>query len=95
MTDLKKKKPVLDSDGAEVTAGCVIVFSYGIPPVGVYAQVIERGGKLIALTPGHNPAESTIAQVRKCSDFHVATDEYSIERAKSEAADNRKKRPHD
>ena len=52
-----KRKRLLDSDGEEVTAGCYVSFSYGIPPVFVLAQIIERDDELIALTPGHNPVE--------------------------------------
>jgi len=49
-------RKIVDDDGVEVTAGCVIHFSYGAPGVGVDAPVIERDGRLIALTPGHKPA---------------------------------------
>lgn len=54
------RKPIADSDGRPVKAGDVILFAYGIPPVGVEAAVVERDGKLIALTPGHNPAECRV-----------------------------------
>ena len=58
----KRRKAQVDDDGVEITPGCTLVFSYGIPPV-VEAQVIERGGKLIALTPGHTPAEAPVSQI--------------------------------
>ena len=60
------KRRVLDSDGAEVTAGCTIHFAYGIPPVSVRAPVIDRDGVLIALTPGHNPAEAPVSTFKLC-----------------------------
>lgn len=63
------RRVIKDEDGTEVVAGCVIHFSYGIPPVAVRANVIERGGRLIALTPGHNPTECGVASLRK----HVGT----------------------
>ena len=34
------RRKILDSDGVEVTPGCVIRFGYGIPPVSVVAPVI-------------------------------------------------------
>jgi hypothetical protein len=67
---------VLDSDGNEVKAGNVIHFGYGIPPVGVEAPVIERDGKLIALTPGHKPAECPVSQLKRhVGDFWVVRKE--------------------
>jgi hypothetical protein len=57
--------PLRDSDGVEVTAGCTVRFSYGCPPVGVAAVVIERNGKLIALTPDHNPKECLVSQLKR------------------------------
>jgi len=74
---------VLDSDGNEVKAGDVIHFGYGIPPVGVRADVIERSGKLIALTPGHNPSECPVAALRR----HVG--DFWIERKKPAATPGR------
>jgi len=56
---------VLDSDGEEVMAGDRICFSYGIPPVTVTAIVAERDGKLIALTPRHNPAECSLRSLKQ------------------------------
>jgi len=55
-------KPIKDSDGTEVKEGDIIHFSYGIPPVGVRAPVVMRGGKLIALTTGHNPSECPVSK---------------------------------
>ena len=58
---------ILDEDGNHVEAGDVIRFSYGIPPVRVDAPIVERDGKLIAITKGHNPAESELRSLR----YHV------------------------
>jgi hypothetical protein len=69
----KPNKPLTmhDSDRRTVKAGDVIQFSYGIPPVRVTAEVIEENGKLVALTPGHNPEQATLKQVRDwCEHFH-------------------------
>lgn len=61
-----------DMDGREVKAGDVIVFSYGIPPVVVRAPVIERDGRLIALTEGHNPSECPVSKLKKeVGDFWI------------------------
>jgi hypothetical protein len=65
-------RKIVDSDGVEVTAECAINFAYGIPPVPVIAQVVERDGVLIALTPGHNPSEARVSTLRKhVGDFWV------------------------
>lgn len=58
-----RRNRIRDSDGVEVKIGDVLQFSYGIPPVSVVAPVIERDGKLIALTAGHNPAECPVADI--------------------------------
>jgi hypothetical protein len=54
-----------DSDGRWVKAWDMIRFAYGIPPVIVRATVVERDGKLIALTPGHNPAECELRKIKQ------------------------------
>jgi hypothetical protein len=54
-----------DSDGKWVRSGDAIRFSYGIPPAIVKASVVERDGKLIALTPGHNPAECELRKLKE------------------------------
>lgn len=54
-----------DGDGVEVKAGDRVYFSYGIPPVRVEGALIERDGKLIMPTPGHTPAEATLATIRR------------------------------
>jgi hypothetical protein len=55
----------LDDDRKKVTAGDKIRFCYGIPSVIVVADVIERDGKLIALTPGHHPPECNLRRLRR------------------------------
>ncbi len=54
-----------DDDGEWVTAGDTVHFSYGIPPVGVDAPIIERNGKLIGLCPGHKPSEFNLRSLRR------------------------------
>ena len=56
---------MLDDDGHRVSAGDVVRFNYGIPPVCVKAKLVQRGNKLIALTPGHNPTECNLRSLRK------------------------------
>ena len=56
---------LLDDDGVPVRAGDIVRFNYGIPPVVVDAQIVKRHGRLIALTPGHNPAECNLRTLRK------------------------------
>jgi len=53
-------RAVKDSDGSVVKAGDAVRFAFGQPPVGVLAPVIERDGRLIALTPDHNPKECRV-----------------------------------
>lgn len=54
-----------DNDGFDVGPGDKISFSYGIPPVRVNGKIVERDGKLIVLTPGHNPAEANLRTLRQ------------------------------
>jgi transcriptional regulator with XRE-family HTH domain len=69
---LQPRGRVLDSDGVEVTSGCTVAFSYGIPPRGVSAPVVSRKGKLIAITEGHNPSECPVSELREhVGCFHV------------------------
>jgi hypothetical protein len=79
----KRSKKIYDADGVQVTDGCEVSFSYGIPPVGVIAPVIERDGDLIVITKGHHPEESYAMHlkdavgdfyVRKIGRFHVRED---------------------
>ena len=55
-----------DSDGNIVKAGDTIYFSYGIPPIRVNAPVIKEKGKLVALTPKHNPEKCTLIELKEC-----------------------------
>jgi len=54
-----------DNDGEWVTAGDTVHFTYGMPPAGVAAPIIERDGKLIGLCPGHNPPEFNLRSLRR------------------------------
>jgi len=62
---MKHKLTLRDDNGEPVGPGDTIRFSYGIPPVVVMAKVVERDGKLIALTPGHNPTDANLRSLRK------------------------------
>lgn len=74
-----RKRRILDSDGAEVTPGCVVSFSYGIPPVRVCAPVILRGNRLIAITEGHNPSECNAASLKGyVGDFWVEQQNWHV-----------------
>lgn len=64
-----------DDDGKHVGPGDFIRFSYGIPPVAVKAKIIERDGKLIALTPGHKPDECNLKSLRRhVGQFYLSHD---------------------
>ena len=54
-----------DTDGRATRAGDIIQFCYGIPPVRVTAEIIERDGDLWALTPGHNPPECRLKNLKR------------------------------
>lgn len=56
---------MLDDDKQKVSSGDTVRFSYGIPPVLVKANLVQRGNKLIALTPGHDPTECNLRSLRK------------------------------
>lgn len=58
-------KTIKDDFGEIINPGDFISFSYGIPPVDVKAEIINRDGKLIALTPGHNPSEASLSYIKK------------------------------
>ena len=74
-------RKIRDSDGEDVCAGDMITFSYGIPPVRVEAHVIERKGRLIVLTPGHNPEECPLHGLR-----HYIGEFWKLPQRKEEAA---------
>ena len=59
------KRKLLDDDGLPVAAGDTVRFNYGIPPVPVMAKIVKRHGRLIALTPTHNPKEVNVCSLRK------------------------------
>jgi hypothetical protein len=54
-----------DDDGQRVTAGDSVRFCYGIPPVPVVAKIVTCDGRLVALTPGHNPPECNLRALRR------------------------------
>lgn len=54
-----------DDDGQRVQAGDSVRFVYGLPPVAVVAKIVERDGWLVALTPGHTPAECNLRTLRR------------------------------
>lgn len=56
---------LLDDDKRRTCAGDTVFFSYGIPMVAVRAKIIQRGKSLIALTPGHHPAEINLRSLRR------------------------------
>lgn len=60
-----KRLFLFDDDGERVSAGDTVRFNYGIPPVVVDAKIVQRRGQLIALTPGHDPAECNLRSLRK------------------------------
>ena len=53
-----------DDDGMATRAGDIVMFSYGIPPVVVKAEVVSRDGVLWVLTPGHTPSECKLGRLR-------------------------------
>lgn len=67
---MARKSPV-DSDGNEITEGCTLHFSYGIPPVEVSAKVVKRGHDLVALTRGHTPASANVNEITPFFDCWV------------------------
>jgi hypothetical protein len=62
MTSLKSYR---DDDGEFVREGDQISFCYGTPPVGVFADVVDKDGDLVALCPGHNPPECKLKSLRR------------------------------
>ena len=56
---------LLDDDRTPTRAGDTVCFSYGIPPVAVQARIVQRGCSLIALTPGHTPADCNLRTLRR------------------------------
>lgn len=52
-------------NGIEIKPGKIAHFIYGIPFVVVNAPIIERDGKLIMLTPDHNPQEMDMEEAMR------------------------------
>lgn len=57
-------RAVEDDDGNVIEAGDWVHFGYGTPGVGVRAEVVERDGMLIVLTPGHKPSQCRLDKLR-------------------------------
>jgi hypothetical protein len=53
-----------DDDGRPTRAGDEIYFSFGIPPLYVTSKIVERDGKLFALTPDCSPKECRLDKLR-------------------------------
>ena len=62
-------RTIKDENGQIINAGDTVCFVYGIPGRYVEAKVVKRKGKLIALTPGHDPEEETLASVARNYSF--------------------------
>jgi hypothetical protein len=60
-----KRAILYDDDGQPTGNGDMIMFTYGIPPVRVVAPVVERSGRLYALTTGHTPPECNLRSLRR------------------------------
>jgi len=60
-----KRLVLLDDDKVPVKSGDTVRFNYGIPPAVVDAKIVQRRGQLIALTPGHDPAECNLRSLRR------------------------------
>lgn len=56
---------VKDSDGNLVKEGDRVFSSYGIPPLRIEGEVVDRGGVLWVLTPGHSPPEITLKRFKE------------------------------
>ena len=56
---------IIDINEVEVKEGDIVHFSYGIPPISVNAEIIEREGKLVASTPNHNPLSCFLNQLEE------------------------------
>lgn len=55
-----------DDDGQPVTVGNFINSTYGIPPVRIRGELVIKNKQLWVLTPGHSPAECSLAKFKKC-----------------------------
>jgi len=64
MSLIKRKKYHKDDDGKLTADGHEIYFSYGIPSLYVTAPIVERDGKLFALTPDHKPKKCRLDKLR-------------------------------
>jgi hypothetical protein len=60
------KTPYHDDDGIRIKQGMWVSFTYGIPPVCVAGEVVRQGNLLVVLTPGHNPPQCRLSELREC-----------------------------
>ena len=58
-------KYLYDDDGELTRAGDTVQFCYGIPPIRVVAEIVERDGSLVGLCPGHTPSEFKLRSLRR------------------------------
>lgn len=54
-----------DANGRSVGVGDTVYFSYGTPPVSVYAPIVNQGGMLWVLTPDHRPERCKLSELKK------------------------------
>lgn len=59
------KIKLFDDEGNPVGSGDTISFSFGIPPRYVKAKVVERDGRLFALTPDCESKECNLRSLRR------------------------------
>ena len=61
-----------DSEGQCIKPGDIVRFSYGLPPIAVDAKIVRRGGRLTALTPGHNPPSCPVHSLKRfVGELHI------------------------
>ena len=58
--------PYHDDDGVRITERMWVSFCYGIPPVYVQGEVVRINNRLVVLTPGHNPSQCRLSELRDC-----------------------------
>lgn len=61
---------IVDDEGEKIYVGDTIHFSYGIPPIGVNAEIAKKGNSFIALTPDHNPKTVSLKTLQKYNNIY-------------------------